>query len=121
MKLARHEINANSPKRTFLVTLINANFKNIIFSDHPFSLKHAAYFTCNAMTVSYFEFLLFSRIIFESRFIFYLTIIIIISFSFHCFLSFSISILFTISISPFPFNFLFNFLLFIIIFISSHH
>ena len=43
MKLARHEINANSPKRTFLMTLINANVKHTIFSDHPFSLKNAGY------------------------------------------------------------------------------
>ena len=47
----RHEINANSQKRTFLVTLINANFKHIIFSDHPFSLKHAEYQTENTAVI----------------------------------------------------------------------
>ena len=51
MKLARHEINANSPKITFLVTLINANFKHIIFNDDPFSLKHAEYQTENTAVI----------------------------------------------------------------------
>ena len=51
MKLTRHEINANLPKRTFLVTLINANFKHIIFSDHLFSLKHAEYQTENTAVI----------------------------------------------------------------------
>ena len=53
MKLTRHEINANLPKRTFLVTLINANFKHIIFSDHPFSLKNAEYHTKNTAVIEW--------------------------------------------------------------------
>ena len=53
MKLTRHEIKANLPKRTFLVTLINAKFKPFIFSDHPFSLKHAEYQTEYTETQTY--------------------------------------------------------------------
>ena len=45
MKLARHEINGNSPKGAFLVTLINANLRQIIVFDHIFLLKHAEYQT----------------------------------------------------------------------------
>ena len=45
MKLARHEINANLPRRAFSVTLINANLKQIICCDDPFLPKHAGYKT----------------------------------------------------------------------------
>ena len=39
MKLTWHEINANSPKRTYLVTLMNANLKQIIFAIILFNLN----------------------------------------------------------------------------------
>ena len=52
MKLARHEINANSPKRTFLVKLINANLKQIIFMIIFFYL-HAEYHMENSVVIEW--------------------------------------------------------------------
>ena len=43
MKLTRHEINAISPKRAFLMAFINANLKQIIFALILFLHKHYGY------------------------------------------------------------------------------